>query len=67
MKFTCNDWCQHDIIKKIKILTKWGAGKIYNFLPMKYQKYSSIITIKHTNVLDQVNKPSYKCLLDMTP
>ena len=67
MKFTHNDWDQHNIINNIVILTKWGADTIYIVLPTKYHKYSSTTILKHVNILDQVDKLPYKCLLDVMP
>ena len=36
MKFTNNDWGQHDIIKNIKTLTKRGTNTIYTVILMKF-------------------------------
>ena len=41
MSFTQNIWDQHDIVNKIKILTKQGIDKKYAVIPEEYQKYPS--------------------------
>ena len=67
MDFMSNDWNQHDIIDKIKILTKRGTDTIHSGILTKYQKYPSTTKIKHANILDNVNKVPYGCLPNMTP
>ena len=67
MKFTNNDLGQYDIIKKNIILTKQDVDMINKFILVKYHKYPQNTIIKHANVLDKVNKPSYKCSLHMMP
>ena len=63
MGFTHNDWGQCDIIKKNKILTNWYAYTIYTVIMMIYHKFPSNTILKHSNILDQLNKSSYKRLL----
>ena len=67
MKFMHNELGQRDIINNIIILTKLLADTIYTVIPMKYQKYPSTTRLEHVNVLAEVNKSPYKCLLDMMP
>ena len=67
MEFTQNESGQHDIINKIKILTKWGTDKIHAVIPTKYQKYIPTTILKHMNVLAKVNKSPLGCLPNMTP
>ena len=50
MNFTHNYWGQHDIINKIKILTKQGADTIYTAIMIKYHKYPSEKIIRHAIV-----------------
>ena len=65
MKFTHNYWGQRDITKNIMVSTKQVLYTIYDVIPMKYHKYPSFTILKHGNVLAEVNKTHYKCLLDM--
>ena len=39
LEFMQNYWGQHDIINKIKILSKQGLDKIHDVISTKYQKY----------------------------
>ena len=59
MDITQNDWCQHDIINKVIILTKKGTGTIHAAILTKYHNYPSTTILKHENVLDKVNKSPY--------
>ena len=49
------------------ILTKQGTDTIHAVIPKKYQKYPSMIILKHASVLDKVNKLPYVILHNMTP
>ena len=49
------------------VSTKQVLYTIYDVIPMKYHKYPSFTILKHGNVLAEVNKTHYKCLLDMNP
>ena len=51
-----NEQGQRDIINKITILIKQGTDKIHAIIPTKYQKYPSTTILKHTNILDKLNK-----------
>ena len=56
MEVTKNDRGQHDIINKVKVLTKKVTDTIHAVIPMKYQKYPSTTILKHENVLAKENK-----------
>ena len=56
MDFTKNDWGQHGMMNKIKILTNPCADMIYAVIPTKYHEYPSTRIHKHANVLAKVNK-----------
>ena len=62
-----NDWGQHDIINKIKILTKRGTYMIHVFIPTKYQNYPSTKILKHANIMSKENKLSYRSLPNIAP
>ena len=55
MEITKNDWVQHEIINKIKILTKLDADMIHGNILKKYQKYPSTTILKHATFLAKVN------------
>ena len=55
MEFTQNRWGQHDIIKRIKIITKPGSDTMHDVILKKYQKYPSNTIPEHKNVLAKVN------------
>ena len=65
MSFTQNYWSQCDIVNIYIIITKQGTYTIHAFIPTKYQKYTSTITLIHANFLAKVNKLSYVHLHNM--
>ena len=50
-KFTQNDWGQHEITNKRKLLSKQSSDTIHDAILIKYHKYTSNMILKHTNVL----------------
>ena len=61
------DFIQCEIINKSIIQNKIFVYGQYAVIPMEYDKYTSILTIKRANVLAEVIKSHGVNLLNMTP
>ena len=67
MEFTQNDWGKRDSIDKVIILTKLDTDTIHVINPTKYQNYPLTTMLGHGNVLNQLKKSHYVCLINIKP